>query len=369
MHMRLKPWIVVVLVVLAVLVAARAALPYALESYVDRHLASLESYTGGVEDIDVALLGSSCTAHHVRLDKRNGKVEQPLLAADRVTVGIDWSALLHGEFVGDILVVRPVLNFVDGHDEAGDQFGAGPDWPALIDRLVPFRINNFDVEDGTFSLHRAGEDDGNGRLVSLHSAVLHARDFTNIRESKEPVYATLTLDGVVQEEGKLHLFSEIDPLSDPPVLTLDAEIIDLPLTELNPLLRSYANVDAEAGLVEIFLEFASKEGRFEGYVKPLIRDADVLRLDEKGTFFGKLWEAVVDGVKKILENPDTDRAGAEVPLKGELTAVDAELIPAVFSVLRNAFIEALSLGIGNEIGLEDIGLAPADETPRGESAD
>ena len=71
-------------------------------------------------------------------------------------------------------------------------------------------------------------------------------------------------------------------------------------------------------------------------------------------------------MKKVLENPDTDRVGAEVPLEGELTAVEAHLITAMFSVLRNAFIEALSVGIGNEIGLEDIGLAPeeaSDEAP------
>jgi hypothetical protein len=367
--MRIKPWITAVLVVLAILVAARAVLPWMLESYVNRQLASMESYTGGVEDIDVALIASSYTAHQLRLDKRNGEVAQPFLVAESVNFNFDWSALLHGELVGEIRVVRPVLDFVDGRSEAEDQFGAGPDWVELVDRLIPFRINNFDIEDGTLSLYRTGEDGENARLVSLHSAELHARDFTNIRETDEPVFATLTLDGVVQEEGKLHLFTELDPLSDPPVLTLDAEIIDLPLTELNPLLRSYANLDAEAGLVEIFLEFASKEGTFEGYVKPLIRDADILRLDEKGSFFGKLWEGVVDGVKKILENPETDRAGAEVPLKGELTAIDAELIPAVFSVLRNAFIEALSLGIGNEVGLEDIGLPPADGTPPEEGSD
>ena len=181
-------------------------------------------------------------------------------------------------------MARPVLNFVDGHTEAEDQFGVGPDWVERMNALLPFRINSFDIEDGTMSLYRTGDDGKDSVLVNLHSAELHARDFTNIRETADPVFATLTLDGVVQEDGKLHLFTELDPLSDPPVLTLDAELIDLPLTTLNPMLRAYANLDAEAGLVEIFLELQAGEGRFEGYVKPLVRDADILRLDEEERF-------------------------------------------------------------------------------------
>ena len=372
--MRINTWMKAVIVVAVLLVAARAALPLVLEHFVNRELRTLENYTGAVQDVDVALIAGSYTLRQLRLDKRNGEVEQPFLVAEAITFGLDWSALLHGELVGDIRMVRPVLDFVDGRTEAEDQFGVGPDWAERLDALLPFRINSFDIEDGSMSLYRTGDDGKDSVLVNLHSAELHARDFTNIRETEEPVFATLTLDGNVQEDGKLHFFTELDPLSDPPVLTLDAEIVDLPLTSLNPLLRAYANLDAEAGLVEIFLEIASKEGRFEGYVKPLIRDADILRLDEGGAFFGKVWQGVVDAVKKILENPDTERLGAEVPLEGELTAIDAELIPAVFSVLRNAFIEALSVGIGNEIGLEDIGLAPdeepdKDETPTEDEAD
>ena len=325
--MRIKTWIKAAIAVAVLLVAARAALPLVLESYANRELRELENYTGAVDDVDIALVAGSYTLRQLRLDKRNGEVEQPFLTADSITAGLDWFALLHGEFVGDIRMVRPVLGFVDGRTEAEDQFGIGPDWVERMNALLPFRINSFDIEDGTMSLYRTGDDGKDSVLVNLHSAELHARDFTNIRETAEPVFATLTLDGVVQEEGKLHLFTELDPLSDPPVLTLDAEIIDLPLPSLNPLLRAYANLDAEAGLVEIFTEFASRDGRFEGYVKPLVRDADILRLDEGGSFFGKVWQGVVDAVKKVLENPDTERIGAQVPLAGELTAVDARTDP------------------------------------------
>jgi hypothetical protein len=358
-----KIWVKLLLIVLAALIVARLALPWAIENYVNRQLQRMEEYSGSVQDIDVALIRGSYRIEQLLIEKRKGKIPQPLIAAESVIFGFDWSALLYGELVGDIRLENPILNFVDGPTDAQDQTGAGPDWAERLDALIPLHINSFDIVNGTITLYRTGDDGETKRLLHLHSATLHARNFTNIRESEEPVFATLTLDGRVQERGSLHLFTEIDPLSDPPVMALDAELVELPLPSLNSLLDAYANVDAEAGVVEIFIEFASKEGRFDGYVKPLVQDAEILRVDEEGSFFGKVWQGIVDAVAKILENPDTDRIGAQVPLSGELTAVDVELIPAVFSILENAFIEALSVGIGNVIGLEDIGLGPDKQAP------
>ena len=363
-------WLKALLVVAVLLVAARAALPRVVEYFVNERLQSMEAYTGAVEDIDVAVVRGAYRIEGLRLDKRGGAVSEPLLIVKSIDLGLEWSALVHGEVVGDVHVLEPVIAFVDGPTDAEDQDGAGPDWAETLDALLPFDINSLEVENGTVSLYRTEEGAEPRQLLRLHGVTVTARNFTNVRESAEPVFATVALRGTVQEQGELNIAAELDPVSDPPVMTVDAELLDLPLTSLNPLLEAYANVDAEAGMVEIFAEFASREGRFEGYVKPLIRDADILRLDEEGSFFGKVWEGVVDAVKKIVENPETDRVGAQVPLSGELTAVDAELIPAVFSVLRNAFIEALSVGIGDVVGLEDIGLPGREaDSPAEDEAD
>jgi hypothetical protein len=356
-----KNLLIALLVVAALLVIARALLPLLLEHYVNRQLAQADAYTGAVDDVDISLVRGQYALDDLHVEKRDNPLPEPFLRVPRLELGLDWSAVLAGEWVGDVHVTRPVIAFVDGPSPEQSQDGLGADWAERLDRLLPFRLNSLTVEDGTLALYKTEEDGSTHRLGQLHAIDVEAQNFTNIRESDEEVFGTVAITGTVQGEGLLRVFAEIDPLSDPPEMSVDAQLTELPLPELNPLLEAYANLDAEAGRVEIFTEFASADGRFEGYVKPLIRDAEILNLDEDGSFFGTLWEGVVELAKNILENDETDRVGAEVPLEGELTAVDAELIPAVFSILQNAFIEALSVGLGRTIGLGDVREEDADD--------
>lgn len=350
----MKTWVKIILVVVAILVAVRLALPVALKSYVNSELGKMKDYTGAVADVDVALLTSEYALDNLVLEKRGGEVPEPLLQIERVELGIDWDALLSAELVADIYALNPVLSFVDGPTEATSQLGGGPDWIARLNAIVPFQVNAFTAENGTVKLFRTEDSSGTDEISEISQISVEANNFTNTREENDEVFATFELSGMVQDTAPLKISAELDPIADPPEITLDASLVELPLTRLNALLRSYASIDAHAGNVEIYLEFASADGRFDGYVKPLIEDADILRLDEEGTFFGKVWEGVVEFAKNIFENQKTDQIAAEVPLTGKLTAVDAELIPAVFSILRNAFIEALSAGLGDKISLENV---------------
>lgn len=358
--------LIALLVAAALLLIARAVLPLIVEHYVNRELAQADAYTGAVEDVDISLIRGQYALESLRVEKRNSPLPEPFLSVPLLELGLDWSAILAGEWVGDVHATRPFIAFVDGATPEQSQQGLGTDWPERLDRLLPFRLNSLTVEDGTLALYKTDEDGSTRRLGQLHAIDIEAQNFTNIRESAEEVFGTVAITATVQDRGLLRVFAEIDPLSDPPEMSVDAQLTNLPLPELNPLLEAYANLDAEAGNVEIFTEFASADGRFEGYVKPLIRDAEILNLDTDGSFFGTLWQGVVEFAKNILENDETDRVGAEVPLEGELTAVDAELIPAVFSILRNAFIEALSVGLGRTIGLANVREEDGEEEDGGE---
>jgi Domain of Unknown Function (DUF748) len=360
-----KKLLIALMVAAILLVIARALLPLGVEYYVDRQLARADAYTGAVEDVDISLIRGQYALDGLHVEKRENPLPEPFLRVPRVELGLDWSAILAGEWVGDLHATRPVIAFVDGPSPEQSQDGLGTDWAERLDRLLPFRLNSLSVKDGALALYKTGEDGTSNLLGRLHAIDVEAQNFTNIREEGEEVFGTVAITATVQDEGLLRVSAEIDPLSDPPEMSVDAQLTELPLPELNPLLEAYANLDAEAGRVEIFVEFASADGRFEGYVKPLIRDAEILNLDTDGSFFGTLWEGVVEFAKNILENDETDRLGAQVPLEGELTAVDAELIPAVFSILRNAFIEALSVGLGRTIGLGDL----RDEDNDGKEAD
>jgi len=342
------------LVLLSAAAVVRAALPGIVKYYVNDELADMQKFTGRVDDVDLSLWAGRYGLDRLELYRRNGLIPEPFLSVPRAEIGLDWSALIHGEWEAKIRLIEPVLTFVDGATPEETQAGTGPDWIAKVKKLAPLTINTFDVVAGQLRLLSTGDAGGLKETLDISQLMLEARNFSNVRERRETLHGTIAAVAKVQGVADAELNVQIDPLARPPELSVDAEVKHLPLTSLNAMLRTYAGVDAHAGSVEAYVEFASANGEFTGYAKPLVQGAEIFWPGERGSFFGKAWDLVVEGVKELFENPSTDQVGAKVPLAGELTAVDAELVPAVFSILKNAFVDALSAGIGHTVSLEDV---------------
>lgn len=344
-------WIVGVVVAL---LALRLSLPFGLEWYVNRELDRMETLTGRVADVDLSVIDAEYTMKSTLVERRGGEVPEPFLSIERISLDLNWLELLQGELIVDIHAERIDLQFVDGPGESSSQLAAGSDWAKRFDALLPFTIGSFTVEDGAIRLFRTTGESGTTELTAVTDITIEGRNFSNFRKKEKDKLATFDLKGTVQEAAPLNLYAELNPNADPPNITLDASVTDLPLTALNAVFEAYANIDAEAGVADIDVHFEGADGRFEGYVKPIVRNADILVLDEEGSFFGKLWEGILDSAKALIERGDEDCMAAEIPISGELTAVKIGLLPAVFSILKNAFVDALSAGIGSAIRFGDV---------------
>src|SRR5690606_30471349 len=102
------------------------------------------------------------------------------------------------------------------------------------------------------------------------------------------------------------------------------------VVKVNPWLREFVNVDAESGTFSLYTELAAADGRFEGYVKPIIENPKIFRMDEPADGpFQKAWEAIVEIGTQILKNPDEDQVAAEVPLVGSLGDPDIDAMTAI----------------------------------------
>ena len=151
--------------------------------------------------------------------------------------------------------------------------------------------------------------------------------------------------GTVQGSGALEAHTRLDPWRRTPTFKLDLAMRRLDATEVNDLLRAYAGVDAEGGELYLYSELSAREGRFEGYVKPMASGLSLFAIDEEGDFFDVLGDAMVQLAVEIFENHGTDRFAVRVPLSGSLESPDADGWAAVASILSNAFIEAIEHGI------------------------
>jgi hypothetical protein len=328
-------------VLIVLLIAARIALPRFLLWYVNRTIDQSELYDGNIGDIDVSLWRGAYTIKQIRLNKVTGNVPVPLYSAERVDLALQWDALRHGKLVGQIVMQRPELNFVDGESDSEDQTGAGGPWLQIIQDLFPFKINSCVIRDGSVRFRAFDtKPPVDVYLSELNGSI---ENLTNIRDEVTPLVSTVHVDGLAMDQAKFEYEMKLNPFSYRPTFQLALRLVGLDVTKTNDLARAYGNFDFEGGWFDLVIELDAREGGLDGYVKPLFRDLKVLSFKKdipEDNVIQLFWEALVGITTGILRNPPRDQFGTSIPLSGSLNNPQTDLLATIGNVLRNAFIRA-----------------------------
>jgi hypothetical protein len=105
----------------------------------------------------------------------------------------------------------------------------------------------------------------------------------------------------------------------------------------------------------------------QGYVKPLFRGlkvfdvvADLKSDDNPLQYF---WQALVGGVTLVLKNQPRDQFGTYIPLSGDVSQPNADILSTVGNVLRNGFIRAYLPKLDNDAnGVDGLQFGPPSVT-------
>lgn len=333
------------------LFAARAALPLVLERYVDRTLDSLPGYRGSIKEVDVKLWRGAYQIKEAKLEKSDGETYAPFFFAQTIDVSVAWKELLQGALRAEITLERPALNFVQGPTEETSQTKVDSRWQDRVTQLVPLRIDRFKINDGliTYRNHERKPPID----VALREVNLTALNLTNADRGGEELPASVEGAAKAFDSTVLNLKLRAAPLAEQPTFDLDASLRGLRLTDANDFLRAFTGFDAEGGVFDLYLEAAASGGTVKGYVKPMFKDLKLIAWnDSKKGPLKFLKEALAAAAGELLENQPKDSLAARVPLEGKIDDPKAGLWPAVTSVLRNAFVEALRPGVEGSIKLE-----------------
>lgn len=183
-----------------------------------------------------------------------------------------------------------------------------------------------------------------------------ATNLTNSEKISKSLAATLDASGLALKSGRFKLHAEIDPYEKKPTFNLDFELKGLNLVSLNDFLRAYGKFDVHKGTFSVYSEVAASKGRFEGYLKPLLKDVEVVRWKEdikKKPFFKLVWKVIVGAVKDIFTNPSKDQVATKIPFSGKLDNPDVGTWPSIWGLVKNAFIQALMPGLDQTIKLKE----------------
>ena len=132
------------------------------------------------------------------------------------------------------------------------------------------------------------------------------------------------------------------------------EIKDTQLKSLNDLLRAKGRFDVTEGTMSLYSEVRVRDGYVDGYVKPLFRDVNVYdsAQDKHKNVFRKMYEGVVGGIAKVLENRKGEIATVAT-FKGPVDNPNANTFQVLGGLLRNAFVKAILPGFQHKLAQLD----------------
>lgn len=336
--------LVVILAVVSLL-AVRLYLPVFLQRAINARLAQIPDYTGRVEAVDVSLLRGAYTMRGLRIEKRNADTARAFFAVDRLDFSLAWRELLHGRVVSEIQAERPNLNFVLAGTPQRSQADLDGRWQDLMHSLFPLEITHLDITGG--ELHFATPDRAPPVDIFITDLRVKAQGLRNRPDPAGGEFpATLIIDGATPGRGRLALSAQLEPLAVQPHFHLLLKVDDLALPAINQFLLAYGNVDVSSGTFTGYLEMTSRQGRFNGYLKPFFADL-VFRSAGDGdrSLFARLWESIVAGLARLGKNDDTQQVALRIPFSGDFSDTSVGLWSSLRTLLRNGFIQALQEGL------------------------
>lgn len=323
------------------LVGLRLALPDWIRDELNQRLDHMGAYHGHISTVELELWAGGYALEGLTITKRTAEVPVPFFSGERIDITLSWKALLHGSVVAQATFHQPVLNFVDDKGDA-TQSGAGVNWREKLEQLVPIRIDEITLHDGTVHFRNySTEPVVDQAATQVEGKILN---LTNVRDESGRV-ASYDLTAKLFGEAPLTLEGTADPFAVLQDFHYRLLVDSVSLADLNEFLQAYARLDVESGHGTFLMELEAHDGQLVGYAKPLFQDIQVFSwksdVEEEGD--GPLrafWEALVGGVENLFKNQQLDQLATIVEIRGELGDADTSTWQVIAGILKNAFVAA-----------------------------
>ncbi len=350
---RSKRFKIIVIIVLA-LIILRLFLPAIVLHYANRALANISGYYGHIEDIDISLYRGAYQINNMylkKVDDKTGK-QTDFFRTKNIDLSIQWHALFHGRLVGELVFNSPDLIFTKNKTEIDDVKKDTNDFRKILKDFMPLKVNRCEIHNG--SLHYADHSSKPPFDISFQNIEALATNLRNVDDKKTLLPSDVTAHATAYE-GSASLNMKVNVLAEHSTFDLNAEIKNTNLVKLNDFLNAYGSFDVHKGTFSLYTEFAAKDGKYDGYLKPVIKDLDVLGPEDKNDgFLHKIYEGLIGTAGEILENHKEDQIATKVPIHGEFGKSHTNTLEAIWELLKNAFIRALVPAIDNQINISSV---------------
>lgn len=332
------PWITLAVIVV-LLIGIDLALPDLVKNTLNRKLDHMGAYHGQASGVRLHLWRGAYSIDELSIERRSGKTSIPLLHAPRMDLSVSWSSLLHGALVGTVDFQSPEINFIDA---PATENGKGVDWRTQLERLLPIRLDEVRVHDGTVRFRALStKPPVDMKATHVDATVLN---LTNVRDAGKRG-ATLDVKANVLGSAPLAINAAFDPLGTLKDFKFNAKVTNIDLTHANDFLQAYVKLDVASGSGDFVMQLEARDGKLSGYAKPLLQHVKVFswKKDVEEQHDNPLriaWELLAGGIENVFKNQQNDQFATRIEIHGEIGDSKTSTWQAIVSVLHNAFVEA-----------------------------
>lgn len=344
-----KKKIIIPLTLFVFLLVVRAVMVPVVHKQLNKFLATFSpTLYFHMADLDISILRGAYS-----FDGITGKVKgqkNDFLKIERVDVSIAWREIFKGQIVTDIEVTAPDFSYTKELKEA---IASSPKKESQAkdakDTLFPVKIERVDVKQGALTMDdypniepdkKFQVSNIEGRITNLTADKKFPLSFFNLR-------ATVLGNSVVKTAGHLNT------LSKPMQWDVDGELQGFDLTVANKLLKSKLPLTFTKGKLDVYAEAKSQNGEIEGYVKPFMKNLDIMKASEN--FKGpKHWfiEVATALGNLILRESKTKSVATKIPFSMDKSGFHIDSGEALSKAIEHGFQQQLSPGVEDKYEIE-----------------
>lgn len=307
-------------------------LPFLFKSVINKQLNKLADFKGKVEGVSLSVFKQQIVVKKLYLDKLNADTHKPSMfaAVDEIIVKFNWLQLWNKQLDVKLKTISPAIYFNPNRFQQLQK--------AKADLNIPVKLEGVMIENGSFEY----VDTSNSSPISVAANNINV-DMVNIDDHLLKIATYLVTAKADICGGKLDANITMDLGNINPTFDMNVKLEGVKLVQLNSFMRKYAHFDVNKGNFDLYVEAKSKAGRFNGYIKPVISDLDILGPEDRHESLGnKIWQGLVGFVMEVIENQKHDRVAMQLPFSGTLKNPKVNVAYGIFEVFTNGFVKAIT---------------------------
>lgn len=301
-----------------------------------------------IADLDVHIIRGAYS-----FDGFTGKVKgqkNNFIEIEKVDVSMAWREIFKGKLVTDIEVNGADFAYTGELKNAIAKMPKKADEATTArDKLFPVKIERVDVRNGavTFDDYPSLEENKKLQVTNIEGRL------TNLTPEKKFPLSFFNLKATVLGNSVVKIAGHLNILAKPMQWDVDGEMQGFDLTAANHFLKRKVPLTFTKGKLDLYAEAQSTNGKVEGYLKPFMKNIDVMKSSEE--FKGpKHWfvEVITAVGNLVLRATDTKSVATKIPFTMDKAGMHVDSGEALSKAIEHGFQQQLSPGVEDKYELE-----------------